>query len=61
MSTPGRPINHGRRAAIRAAISVPGATVAEVARAFQATRLTVRVIRDEAGVTPAPKGKRKKK
>ena len=61
MSNPGRPINHARRAAIRAAISAPDATVAEVARAFQATRLTVRTIRDEAGIVAAPKGKRKKK
>ena len=57
----GRPINHARRDAIRAAISAHGATVAGVARAFHATRLTVRTIRDEAGITAAPKGKRKKK
>lgn len=58
---PGRPINHARRAAIRSAISAPGATVSEVALAFGATRGTVRKIRDEAGIAPAPKGKRKKK
>lgn len=47
------------RASILAAISAPGATVGGVARATGRDRKTVRAVRDEAGVLPAKKGRRK--
>ena len=62
---PGAP-NAGRppmspevRASIVAALRVPGATVDGVARETGHARRTVRRVRDEAGIEPARKGRRK--
>jgi transposase-like protein len=47
------------RTAIVEALRAPRATVASVTRAFDFDRKTIRRIRDESGIEPAKKGRRK--
>ena len=53
------PMPDEMRAAIVDALRAPRATVASVARAFEYDRKTIRRIRDESGIEPAKKGRRK--
>jgi transposase-like protein len=47
------------RTAIVDALRAPRATVASVTRAFDFDRKTIRRMRDESGIEPAEKGRRK--
>ena len=47
------------RMAIVEALRAPRATIASVVRAFGLDRKTIRRIRDESGIEPAKKGRRK--